>query len=808
MRRFVLLAIIGLSLRGYSSVTVVQNVAPGATVWPGTPIISTMANPSGATTPVHFNYNSGITRIGQSFTITTTNYLLDKINLYAGGGTGTGAGTNLVLRLHDLGFQVAPEPSPYGGVVPNETIAADLLGAGAGLSITYTNQVNGVLEFDFSGSDRVTLQNGHMYVFELTGTLGTSPVNWFARTSGTYGNGAAYTNRFWLNSSSVCDLSMAFYGTPTTNLSPPAPTTALCTVNWTNVRQHIDGFGASSAWRGSLTTAQADTLFSTNTGIGLSLLRSRIRPPDGGSDEVSIMQQARDRGAKIWSTPWTPPTTFKNTNGPGMFSLNGGAYWGGLATNTAYASYLASYVKKMSASGLNIYAISVQNEPDVDTTGYESCAWNGTQIHDFVPFLAAALVASNVASTKIILPESQHWSSNPGLYTPTMNDPSVATNVSIVADHNYDGINADNTATSSPSQINSPYPGTALWETEVSALKGSYSSMYNGVYWAGRIHAFMTVAQANAWHHWWLISGNTTPNQGLYSQATSPTKRLYAIGNFSRFVRPDFFRIGVVTNSGTAVVSAYKDPASGAFAIVAINNSATTPINLTLNLTNLAGGTVTSVVPWITSTTLSLASQAAIAVSNSSFTYTLPGPGVVTFVGQVVTNNSAPTFTSVPTQTINAGYHLGVTNTASDPDVPPQSLSFNLSAAPGNATLTPINATNVLFNWRPLVSQAGTTNVVAITATDSGVPARSGTNTFSVIVNSITQPVINSINASNGQLNLLVDGMMGPDYTIWVSTNLVDWQVLFATNSPVTPFTVIDTNFTDGAHFYRVQIGP
>ena len=59
---------------------------------------------------------------------------------------------------------------------------------------------------------------------------------------------------------------------------PPPPQAGQCIVNWNSVYQRIDGFGASSAWRTSLTTAQADQLFSTTNGIGLSLCRSRIAP--------------------------------------------------------------------------------------------------------------------------------------------------------------------------------------------------------------------------------------------------------------------------------------------------------------------------------------------------------------------------------------------------------------------------------------------------------------------------------------------------------------------------------------------------
>ena len=35
-----------------------------------------------------------------------------------------------------------------------------------------------------------------------------------------------------------------------------------------------------------------------------------------------------------------------------------------------------------STYGVNIYAMSIQNEPDVSTT-YASCLWNSQQFHDF-----------------------------------------------------------------------------------------------------------------------------------------------------------------------------------------------------------------------------------------------------------------------------------------------------------------------------------------------------------------------------------------------------------------------------------------
>jgi glucuronoarabinoxylan endo-1,4-beta-xylanase len=600
----------------------------------------------------------------------------------------------------------------------------------------------------------------------------------------------------------------------------------VCTVNWTNVHQRIDGFGASSAWQGTWTTKEADLFFSTNNGIvytnsagtvttnngiGLSLLRNHISYASSTSSnavpstsEITIMQYAQARGALVWSTPWTPASGFKSNNVP-----DGGNYLGSgnNITNLNYASQLANYVYSMehSPNNVNIYAISIQNEPDSnhpDPGGYESCVWNGTQIHDFSTNLYNALVAKGVGSTKIIIPESQNWSANTGLYTPTLNDANAAADVSIIADHNYDGCPPSGT----PAQLSTS--GKSLWETEVAKLScaGAFDgSITDGIYWAGRIHLFMTAAQANAWHYWWLVSDNPD-NEGLTDNSSSTipvlAKRMFVLGQWSRFVRPNFYRIGA-SNTGNALISAYKDTNSGNFAIVAVNTS--TAINQTFNLTNFTAGSVT---PWLTTGNLSLVSTNAVTVSNSSFTYTLPALSVVTFVGQQQTN-TPPTLAPVGNQVINAGVTLMVTNAATDADQPPQTLTFSLLNAPTNATLTPLNNTNAVFTWRPLVSQADTTNTITVKVADNGSPSLSATNNFTVKVNPLAQPTVSSIDVSGGQVSLVATGAVGPDYTLWASTNLTSWQVLFTSNSPVTPVTLVDTNFnTYPVRFYRIQLGP
>ncbi|HTV40441.1 MAG TPA: hypothetical protein VMF08_07700 [Candidatus Sulfotelmatobacter sp.] len=404
------------------------------------------------------------------------------------------------------------------------------------------------------------------------------------------------------------------------------------TVDWTNVYQRIDGFGASSAFRGNTwTAAQADMFFGTSsgtglsqngtnfsfTGIGLSLLRNQIGiNGTAAPNELALMQMAQARGAIVWSTPWTPPTIYKTTNDPdsGYFAASPANYQG-------YASFLANYAVQTKSAGVNLYAISIQNEPDETNLTYEACGWTAQEFHDFIPYLYGALAASNVGSVKIMLLESFQWRMD--LATNAMSD-STSNQVGILASHNYD---SSDFPAAPITLFGTPCP-KPLWETETSSFDTFDGSITNAVAWAASIHAFMTVAQANAWHYWWLISLNPD-NEGLTDTNWVPAKRMYALGNFSRFVRPGYYRIGVNT-SIPALISAYRDSNSPSFAIVAVNTNSVDLTNEIFALGNFPSANF--VTPWVTSATLSLAPQPPVAVTNATFVYTLPAMSIVTFV--------------------------------------------------------------------------------------------------------------------------------------------------------------------------------
>jgi hypothetical protein len=114
---------------------------------------------------------------------------------------------------------------------------------------------------------------------------------------------------------------------------------------------------------------------------------------------------------------------------------------------------------------------------------------------------------------------------------------------------------------------------------------------------------------------------------------TSPTKRLFVLGNYSRFVRPGFLRVEATASPqcGKDVeVSAYYDAPSQSLVIVAINaDTASVTQGFSFD------GVVTSALsPWVTSSSQSLSPGDPIA-AGSRVVATLPAQSVTTLTAQV-----------------------------------------------------------------------------------------------------------------------------------------------------------------------------
>jgi O-glycosyl hydrolase len=411
---------------------------------------------------------------------------------------------------------------------------------------------------------------------------------------------------------------------------------AEATIDWNDAHQTIDGFGASSAdFLNSLTPQQADFFF-TQEGIGFSILRVQIIPDRQTCDEefhrgacketnglaldgeLHTAQLAVARGAIVVASPWSPP---------GVFKTNGSFKNGGSLRPDRYGEWaqrIASFVVMMQHNGVPIYAVSVQNEPDL-TTEYGSCKYTAQQIHDFVPYLHEALQSVGVGSTKIMIAEESTWKFD--LTTLAMSDPAVATDIGIVAAHGYH-------------DDFGPYSTGAarLWQTEDSSQLSNYDgSIADGIRAAHSIHGFLSQANINAWLWWFLTNmpkqGEGKDNSALTDIHGSIPKRAYVTAQWSRFVRSGWIRISV-SNLGPVEMTAFKDDKTRAFAIISINKTAL-PVSTSFSLKGFAAGSIT---PWITSEKLSLAAQPKISANGSAFSYTLPPMSVTTFQGAAETS--------------------------------------------------------------------------------------------------------------------------------------------------------------------------
>ncbi len=114
--------------------------------------------------------------------------------------------------------------------------------------------------------------------------------------------------------------------------------------------------------------------------------------------------------------------------------------------------------------------------------------------------------------------------------------------------------------------------------------------------------------------------------------------------------------------------------------------------------------------------------------------------------------NTAPAIGVIANQTVTEGSLLNVTASATDSDVPAQSVSYSLLNAPAGMT---INAASGAISWTPSESQGPDVVQVTVRATDSGSPALSSSRTFDVTVNEGNVAPVLTIPGSSTKVNTI-----------------------------------------------------
>ncbi|MBB5620558.1 O-glycosyl hydrolase [Pedobacter cryoconitis] len=454
-----------------------------------------------------------------------------------------------------------------------------------------------------------------------------------------------------------------------------AKDTASITLSWNKTYQKIEGFGA---FGGRITpffeSPKRDSIMNYlwgQTGLQLTIIRGKIirsYPFDKQTGVVSIKpagadidmdinsaaykkltEDEKEQIGQLWilknakeryqlpimfASAWTPPLYMK-TN-PGSESAKN---FNGLdfkCCSTDFARYLSGFTKAYQNEGINFYAISPTNEPENIFSDWDASYWDSKHLGEFVSNnLRPALNAAGLTATKIISSENAAWGTANSFLSGM--DKS---NADILAGHGYveigdlifgkRGLNQD------PKPWSFATGNKPVWLTETSDDGGTYDgTITGGLKLATSMHKFLAECNINAFVYWlgMLAIKNNESLIGTNSDGSLEFPKTYEVmGQFSRAIHPGYIRFdSKLQNNSTLKISAYKDPVSGKFSLVAINPSQKAVV-CKIQLDGFNAGLLNSF--QTTDSNIRWQNSAPVAVkANGIFQVLVPASGVITFTG-------------------------------------------------------------------------------------------------------------------------------------------------------------------------------
>ena len=392
-------------------------------------------------------------------------------------------------------------------------------------------------------------------------------------------------------------------------------------INLSTKYQEIQGYGGMNhpSWAGDLTASQRETAFGNSTNqLGFSVLRIFI---DSDSNnwykEVATAKAAIAKGAIVFATPWNPPSNLCET-----FNHNGDTKAKRLRHDkyAQYANHLNNFVNYMKNNGVNLYAISMANEPDY---GHDWTWWTSSEIVTFLKYYAGSI------NCRLIAPES--FSYNKNIMEPILNDSQALANVDIMGTHLY-GTQYKNFAWPLFQQKGA---GKQLWMTEVYYPNSDANSADR---WPEALgvseHIHNAMINNMQTYVWWYIRRSYSPMK----EDGTISKRGYCMAQYSKFIRRGYRRVAATANPNNGVyVSAYTG--DGKAVIVAINKgSSSISQKFTVN-----GQSISSVDRYRTSSNENLAKTSNLALTDNGFWSYMPANSVSTFVCNLKTNSTTAT---------------------------------------------------------------------------------------------------------------------------------------------------------------------
>jgi glucuronoarabinoxylan endo-1,4-beta-xylanase len=379
------------------------------------------------------------------------------------------------------------------------------------------------------------------------------------------------------------------------------------TVDLNDQKQLIQGYGGINhpVWAGDLTAAQRETAFGNGPNqLGFTVLR--IFLSDNRNDwqrEVATAQRAQELGALIFASPWNPPASMATTIN-GQKHVNPASYG-------EYATHLTDFYNFMQDNGVDLYSVSIQNEPDYAN---EWTWWSADEIVTFLKDYGGTF------PFRVMAPESFQYRKQ--MSDPILNDPEALSNMDILGAHTYG------------TQVRDmPYPlfkekgaGKELWMTEVYVPNSNADSADR---WpealdvALHVHNCMVEAEFQA-YVWWYIRRSYGPMK----EDGTISKRGYCMAHFSKFVRRGFVRVDATKSPKSDVyVSAYKGDSE---VVAVIVNRSTSSQSLSFSI---PGTDITSYERYTTSSSKNLSDDGTVDASSGAFTVTLDAQSVTTLHG-------------------------------------------------------------------------------------------------------------------------------------------------------------------------------
>lgn len=376
--------------------------------------------------------------------------------------------------------------------------------------------------------------------------------------------------------------------------------------------QEIEGFGASGAWWAQDVggwdepnrSRLIELLFDREKGIGLSIYRYNI----GGGAGDNIID------------PWRRTETFELEPGVYDWSADANAVWVLRAAHAAgvekfvvfanspparmtvsskvtggddgesnlqpgmaddFARYMVDIVRHLRKDeGVPIGWISPINEPQWPwqaKNGQEGCHYTTDEILVVVRALLEAIGESGM-DVKVSTPEAGEWKFAQ-VYVKALfgEDPDVARQLDHFAVHSY-WSDLDHKLRLAE-YVRREHPQVRLWMSEWTEMQeGRDYGMDSALVLANVIHDDVALAGVTSWQYWIAVSKYNFRDGLIYTDAYKQnireTKRLWAMGNYSRYVRPGYVRVGAESSSETLRASAYVSPAGETLVVVVINNAA------------------------------------------------------------------------------------------------------------------------------------------------------------------------------------------------------------------------------------------